>query len=125
MDIAAAGYVPPLPGVLQDRSQPRSDNAGRSRGEAARDTGRSGVSAESPRSGEKVVDGEVIYSRPESFRSVNAAQRGSAGFAGGFSYPEPRRFSLQAAIQAFRDNESMVTRPGETRQVSGIIDEYV
>jgi hypothetical protein len=125
MDIAAAGYVLPLPGVLQDRPQPRTDNIGRGRGESARNTGRSDISDSASRSGERVVDGEVIYSRPDSVHSVNAAQRESAGTTGGFTYQQPRRFSLQAAIQTFRDNESMVTRPGETRQVSGIIDEYV
>ena len=125
MDIAAAGYVLPLPGILQDRPQPRTDNAGRGRGESARDAGRADSSAAAPRSGERVVDGEVIYSRPESARSVEAAQQGLAGSTSGFSYQQPRRFSLQAAIQTFRDNESIVTRPGETRQVSGIIDEYV
>jgi hypothetical protein len=125
MEIAAAGYVLPLPGPLQDRPQPRNDNSGRPRAESARDAGRVDTSADSARSGGRVIDGEVIYSRPESAPGVDAAQRGLAGSTSGFSFQENRRFSLQAAVQAFRDNEALLTRPGEQRQVSGIIDEYV
>lgn len=122
MDIAATGFAQPLIAPLQDRPQPRPDVSGRGRTDADRDSQGVGVLSDDtgPRN-ERVVPGEVIYARPDDGR-VRNRNNPSSGFT---PFSGSRRFSLQAAVQTFRDNEALLTRPGQSRQVSGIIDEYV
>ena len=124
MDIAATGHALPLLSPLRDRPQARPDNSQQANARNSRDN-TDNVSDRGEGRTERVVPGEVIYSRPEQPRGVEAARRGLADAAAGFTASGNRRFSLQAALQTFRDNEALITEPGELRQVSGIIDEYV
>ena len=124
MEIAATGLALPLFGPLRDQPSPRPDNRQQSptRQPSANTTS---TSVQSDVDGEQVLRGEVIYARPEPARTVDNVQRSARDSSAAFNFSGSRRFSLQAAIQTFRENESLVTGPGESRQVSGIIDEYV
>ena len=82
---------------------------------------------EPPREPERVVSGEVISASENTYSHLNnSPNRFSQGSnsASGFT-EQPRRFSMQAAIQTFRDNEAIVVDQTRAVQVSGIIDEYV
>ena len=120
MDIAVAGFNPlALPGFDRGRSQ-RTDADPQSRAK-----NRSAEQGANPR-GEKVVRGEVVSVRvnrnPEaSSTQSNLNQRNSSSF----TQPDFRRFSLSQAIQTFKENDALIARPEESRQISGIIDEYV
>ena len=124
MEIAATGFALPLLSPVRDRPQARPD-VGQSTAGNRRDTSSLGLATGSADRNEREVRGEVIYTRPEQGRTSAAAQTRLANDAAAFTASGNRRFSVQAAIQAFRENEAMVTEPGESRQVSGIIDEYV
>lgn len=122
MDIAATGFALPQLSPIRDRAQARPDNSQqgnvRGRGNGARNP------ADTAGRNERVVDGEVIYVRPEQPRALDRLQNSPAdGMA--FNTSGFRRFSMQAALQTFRENEALLTEPGQSRQVSGIIDEYV
>lgn len=86
---------------------------------------------EPPRETERVVTGEVLTASENTYSHLNnSASRFSQGSnngsntASGFT-DQPRRFSMQAAVQTFRDNEAMMADQNRIVQVSGIIDEYV
>ncbi|MDH5485662.1 MAG: hypothetical protein OEY43_10545 [Gammaproteobacteria bacterium] len=120
MDIAVAGFNPlALPGFDRGRSQrPAADPQPRS-------NNRSSEQDANPR-GEKVVRGEVVSTRVNSNRDVNSTQRTvNERNSSAFNQSSPRRFSLNQALQTFQQNEALIARPEESRQVSGIIDEYV
>ena len=76
---------------------------------------------ESPSEIERVVSGEVLTASESTYSHLNNAQ--SRNTASGFT-EQSRRYSMQAAIQIFRDNEAMVVDQNRAVQVSGIIDEY-
>jgi hypothetical protein len=122
MDIAATGFGLPLLGPLQDLPQPRTDNP-RGRADTARGPGEGVLDETRESRNERVVPGEVIYARPNDGRARSRAESVQSGFS--FAESGTRRQSLQAAAQIYRDNEALLTAPGQTRQVSGIIDEYV
>ena len=125
MDIAATGLALPILVPVRDRQQARPDIGQQANTRNNRDASSGNAPAESVSRNERVVRGEVIYARPEQGRAVDAAQTSVAGSATSFTSSNPRRLSMQGAIQTFRDNEALVTEPGQSRQVSGIIDEYV
>ncbi|MDQ1362201.1 MAG: hypothetical protein QG652_61 [Pseudomonadota bacterium] len=82
---------------------------------------------EPPRETERVVTGEVLTASENTYSHLNnSANRFSSdsNTASGFT-DQPRRFSLQSAMQTFRDNEAIVVDQNRAVQVSGIIDEYV
>lgn len=82
---------------------------------------------EPPRESERVVSGEVLTASENTYSHLNNSQSrfsSSNNTASGFT-EQPRRFSMQAAVQTFRDNEAIVVDQNRTVQVSGIIDEYV
>lgn len=81
---------------------------------------------ESPSEVERVVSGEVLTASESTYSHLNNTQSRfsqSRDTASGFT-EQPRRHSMQAAIQIFRDNEAMVVEQNRAVQVSGIIDEY-
>ena len=130
MDIAVTGLSLPLLGPDLARQQSRTDNEQSSRARNNRNTqttqdNSTGRTSTERSSNERVITGEVIYARPEPVRFADTIQRTSTQAGTGFNSPQTRRFSLQAAIQTFRDNEALITDPRQPRQVSGIIDEYV
>jgi hypothetical protein len=117
-ELALSGLVTSQPGVSTNPPrQPRTDQA---RTESAE-------KREPPRDVERVLVGEVLpasentYSHLKNTQSRFAEANGGAAMASGQS----RRFSLQSAVQTFRDNEAIVTDQNRAVQVSGIIDEYV
>lgn len=123
MDIAISGLASSvLPGVDRNRQlrvQPEAQN--RSQSNTRNDTS----DQNNPRN-ERVVRGEVVSIRSDaSNRTVNSTQRSVEERESTFNQSSTRRFSLQAAIQTFKDNEALIAAPGESRQVSGIIDEFV
>ena len=85
---------------------------------------------ESPREAERVVSGEVLTASENTYSHLNNSQSRfsqsnpdsstTSAFSG-----QTRRFSLQAALQTFSDNEAIVVDQRRAVQVSGIIDEYV
>lgn len=125
MDIAATGLALPLLAPVRDRPQARPDNSQSQTSRNDRGALAGDASNLSEGRNERVVPGEVIYVRPERARGADRAQPGFAEATPDFNTSTNRRFSLQAALQTFKDNEALVSPPGETRQVSGIIDEYV
>lgn len=124
MDIALSGLAAPLalPAFGRGRSArtgPEQQNGtatDAANRQTARDTERS--------SSGRILRGEVLSSHSESAANTYNHQRGDLK-EGGSSEPGFRRFSLPAAIQAFRENEALVADQSQPRQVSGIIDEYV
>lgn len=72
----------------------------------------------------RIISGEVVGREADS-RSVDSAQRTLQQRQTVLSQPDNRQISQQAAVQTYQQNEDLVTRRGEQRQVSGIIDEYV
>ena len=125
MDIAATGLALPLLNPVRERVQTRRDPGPQSGNRTNTDSARTSTAAGTERRNEREVRGEVIYERPERDRVVDAAKSSAGSAASAFTSASPRRFSIPAAIQAFRDNQALVTQPGQSRQVSGIIDEYV
>ena len=81
---------------------------------------------EPPRESERVVSGEVLTASENTYSHLNNSQSrfNQSSTASGFT-EQPRRFSMQSAIQTFRDNEAIVVDQNRAVQVSGIIDEYV
>jgi hypothetical protein len=122
MDIAATGLALPLLSPIRDRAQARPDSSQQARARG-RDHDVRGSQAEVSGRNERVVSGEVIYARPETPRTLDRPQRSLSD--AGFTSSGFRRFSMQAAVQTFRDNQALLTEPGQPRQISGIIDEYV
>jgi len=127
MDIAVSGLNPlALPGFDRGR-QPRpepgqQDRARNNRNEqSSQNTSRQNGSEEG-----RVIRGEVLSSRTEPVnRSANSTQSTFQERSASSGQTDVRRFSKQAAIQVFRDTEALIAAPGEERQVSGIIDEFV
>jgi hypothetical protein len=120
MDIAVAGFNPlALPGFERGRPQrPDADPQSQAKNRSAEQNA-------NPR-GEKVVRGEVVSARVNRNSEVSSTQRTvNERNASAFNQSTPRRFSLNQAMQAFQQNEALIARPEESRQVSGIIDEYV
>ncbi|TNF33039.1 MAG: hypothetical protein EP315_08860 [Gammaproteobacteria bacterium] len=75
---------------------------------------------------ERVVQGEVLGARNEPRRGINSTQRTLSERDATFNTEgQSRRFSLQASVATYRQNEAIIAEPGKPRQVSGIIDEYV
>lgn len=72
----------------------------------------------------RIIPGEVVGRETER-RPVLSAQRTLEQRQTQLSQPDNRQISQQAAVQTYRKNEDLITSPGEARQVSGIIDEYV
>lgn len=121
-ELALSSLASPLLGDYVQ--QPRNRRAEQPAAEAAE-------RREPPRETERVVTGEVLTASENTYSHLNnSASRFSQGSnngsntASGFT-DQPRRFSMQAAIQTFRDNEAMMADQNRIVQVSGIIDEYV
>ncbi|MFW2373361.1 MAG: hypothetical protein ACN4GM_09600 [Gammaproteobacteria bacterium] len=91
---------------------------------------RSGVNQDSNHSRQgddarsRIIPGEVVARETER-RSVDSAQRTLDQRQVLLSQPDSRQLSQRGAVQTYEQNEALITRPGEQRQVSGIIDEYV
>ena len=123
MEIAATGLLLPLMGPGRDRPQSTPTESTRDRGNQ-RETANRGQTPE-PADNGRVIRGEVLSSQIDSSRAIGGLQRSNESNSSSFASADTRRFSLQAAIQTFRDNEALITDPANPRQVSGIIDEYV
>ena len=128
MDIAVSGLNPlALPGFDRGR-QPRPEPGQQDRVRNSRNEQPSQNTSRQNRSGEegRVIRGEVLSSKTEPInRNINSTQSSLQDRGTSFSQSNTRRFSMQAAIQTFRDTEALIAAPGEQRQVSGIIDEFV
>ncbi len=123
MDIAVSGLNPlALPGFDRGRqSRPESGQQDRTQNNSRNQQSSQNTSREN-----RVIRGEVLSRQTETIsRNINSTQRTLQERDATFSQSDTRRFSMQAAIQAFRDTEALIAAPGEQRQVSGIIDEYV
>lgn len=121
-ELALSGLATSLPGgYINPPGNRRSQQANTERAET-REPRR-----ESPRESERVVSGEVLSASENTYTHLNNSPSRfsqSSNAASGFT-EQPRRFSMQAAIQTFRDNEAIVVDQKRAVQVSGIIDEYV
>ena len=128
MDIAVSGLNPlALPGFDRGR-QPRPEPGQQGRARNSQNEQSSQNTPRQNRSGEegRVIRGEVLSSKTEPInRSFNSTQSSLQDRDASFGQSDTRRFSRQAAIQMFRDTEALIAAPGEQRQVSGIIDEFV
>lgn len=121
-ELALSGLATPLlGGYLNPPGNKRSEQANTEAEATAR--------RESPREAERVLSGEVLTASENTYSHLNNSQSrfsqantdtGSSSASSG----QARRFSLQAAIQSFRDNEAIVVDQRRAVQVSGIIDEY-
>ena len=92
---------------------------------------RSDVNQDSNRAGQtlardRIIAGEVVARETEDNRRVDSAQRTLEQRQAQLSQQQSdsRQLSQRAAVQTYQQNETLVTRNGEQRQVSGIIDEY-
>ncbi|HEY9201870.1 MAG TPA: hypothetical protein VIQ81_09755 [Gammaproteobacteria bacterium] len=137
MEIALTGFNPSFTPLASDASRQGNRNpADRSGEQRARDlqnqqtpprrVERSNQTASANEG--RVIDGEVLSSatyRPDrqggiSFLTPSADRQQTPN-----GQPDPRRLSMNQAIQNFQQNEDMVSQPNSVRQVSGIIDLYV
>ncbi len=123
MDIALSGLAAPLALPAFGRGRNARTGPEQQNNTVAEATNRQ-TSSDAERSGGRILRGEVLSSRSEPVGNTYDNQREFLKGTG-FSQPEFRRFSLPAAIQAFRENEALVADQNQPRQVSGIIDEYV
>jgi hypothetical protein len=123
-ELALSGLATPLLGGYLNPP-------GNRRSEQANTEAEATAKRELPREAERVVSGEVLTASENTYSHLNNSQSrfsqantdtdtGSSSAASG----QARRFSLQAAIQSFRDNEAIVVDQRRAVQVSGIIDEY-
>jgi hypothetical protein len=137
MEIALTGFNPAFTPLASDASRQGNRNpADRSGEQRARDlqnqqtpprrVERSNQTASANEG--RIIDGEVLSAniyRPDrqggiSFLTPSADRQQTPN-----SQPDPRRLSMNQAIQNFQQNEDMVSQPDSVRQVSGIIDLYV
>jgi hypothetical protein len=129
MDIAVSGLSPlALPGFDRGRQQRPEQPAQQDRSRNNRNEQSSQNTTRQNRSENegRVVQGEVLSSRTDTAdRSANSTQSTLQERTATSDQPDTRRFSKQAAIQVFRETEAIIAAPGEQRQVSGIIDEFV
>ena len=134
MEIAATGFNPSFGSATSADTarQQQSPASARASEQAARDQRSNQVQARSstktPQSA-NVIDGEVLSSetsrvRPED-SSYSFLGRSPDKQQAPNSQPDPRRVSVQQAMQNFEQNEALVSDVNSQRQVSGIIDEFV
>ena len=123
MDIALSGLAAPLALPIFGRDRNARSGPEQQTGAVA-DTSNRQSPRDAERSDGRIIRGEVLSSHSESIANTYDNQHEFLK-GGGSSQPEFRRFTLPAAIQAFRENEALVTDQNQPRQVSGIIDEYV
>jgi hypothetical protein len=121
-ELALSGLAMPLLGGFTN--PPRNTRNEEANTEAAE-------KRESPREAERVVSGEVLSASENTYSYLNNAQTRSGQNQSTNNSDTPntagqtRRFSLQAALQTFAENEAIVVDQNRAVQVSGIIDEYV
>lgn len=82
---------------------------------------------EAPRETERVVSGEVVPADDNTYQAINTrqARTASTDTAANSNSQQARRFSMQAAVQTYTDNQALGDNQNRAVQVSGIIDEYV
>ena len=122
MDIALSSLAAPL--VLPAFGRGRSERSGVEQRTDTITGSANSQARDAALNNGRVIPGEVLSSRSEPAR--NTYENQSAFLRDENSRQSDfRRFSIPAAMQAFRDNEALVTENNQPRQVSGIIDEYV
>ncbi len=118
----AIALSPTLPIISGFESGRRSQANTRSRAESQGNQ----QSQNTQNRNERIVRGEVISSRVDNRQGINSTQQTlSERNTAMASFGDPRRFSLQASIATYQQNESLIAEPDKPRQVSGIIDEFV
>lgn len=80
--------------------------------------------ARRPDARDRIIPGEVV-SRETETRDVESAQRALQKRQAQITQADSRQISQRAAVETYQQNQVLVTARGETRQVSGIIDEFV
>lgn len=86
---------------------------------------------EAPRETERVVSGEVVPADDNTYQAINTRQARTvstdtaANSNSNSNSQQARRFSMQAAVQTYTDNQALGDNQNRAVQVSGIIDEYV
>lgn len=118
----AIALSPALPIISGFESGRRTQSNARSRPESQGNQ----QSQDTQNRNERVVRGEVITARADNRRGINSTKRALDERNTAFNnFGEPRRFSLQASIATYQQNEALIAEPNKPRQVSGIIDEFV
>ena len=137
MEIALTGFNPSFTPLASDASRQGNRNpADRSGEQRARDlqnqqtpprrVERSNQTASANEG--RIIDGEVLSSatyRPDRQGGISFLTPAADRQQTPNGQPDPRRLSMNQAIQNFQQNEDMVSQPNSVRQVSGIIDIFV